>query len=245
MYSTIKKSQKQCIALWYKKNSYLEKNLRSILKMSIQSYKYKKECSVRCAPCYTISWSYFIYFLHLATTCNAWFKIEKGKLYLLLKKNESFAHFVGKVGLQFPFREKLAIIVYPGACRISITVMVCFSFMVSFPSYIPVNSIFCGAKTKIRTNNLFRRRTIVLASWPAHRLTLMTSSSSVYFFTSMSYLLLLWNIAPLKKRGPYLLIALWRSSQYKAYKKQEVTISILETTYLYLGSQTPFIAYLL
>jgi len=46
------------------------------------------------------------------------------------------------------------------------------------------------------------------------RLTLMTSSNSVCIFTNLSYLLLLLNVTPLKQRGPSLLIALRRSSQY-------------------------------
>jgi len=49
---------------------------------------------------------------------------------------------------------------------------------------------------------------VVIVSCLARLLTLVTNSSSVCLFRNLFYLLLLWNVAPLKQRGPYLLISL-------------------------------------
>jgi len=48
------------------------------------------------------------------------------------------------------------------------------------------------------------------------------------------------DVAPLRQRVPYLPIALWWSSQYKAYKKQEVYSFSLRNNVPSPGISSPF-----
>jgi len=84
---------------------------------------------------------------------------------------------------------------------------------------------------------------IVFTSWPACRLTLATSSDSVYLYWNLLFPLLRWNVAPLRQMGPTCWLHSGDQVSTKLIRNKKQLVSILETTYLNLGSQVPFIVY--